>query len=105
MSDFSWAPVVMGIVLICTALLDIFMTVLHTQIESPISNGLTRRLWRILTSVAERLPENTGGVLLAWGAPMMIVGIIVFWLTLLIVDFGLLYLPFVHDTSLCVSGA
>src|SRR5437867_11058668 len=99
MNDFSWAAVLAGLVLIFAALLDIFMTVLHTQIESPISNGLARGLWRILTGVAEHLPERTGGAVLAWGAPTMILCIIVFWATLLVVGFGLLYLPVIHNPT------
>jgi hypothetical protein len=41
---------------------------------------------------------------LAWGAPLMIVGIIVFWAGLLIFGFGLLYLPVIHDGSYFTTG-
>ena len=60
--------------LICTAVLDVFITVLHTQIESR-------------------------GAVLAWGAPIMIVGIIVFWVSLLVFGLGLLYMPVIHNAN------
>lgn len=99
MSTADWSAVVLGIALICTAVLDVFITVLHTQIESPISNRLARWFWRVLTAATCRLDDTPRGAVLAWGAPIMIVGIIVFWVSLLVFGFGLLYVPVIHDPS------
>jgi hypothetical protein len=99
MNAAALAPVLLGLALICTAVLDVCMTVLHTQVESPISNGLARALWRILTRTTDRVPDELRGAMLAWGAPIMIVGILVFWAGLLVVGFALLALPMIHDST------
>ena len=76
------------------------MTVLHTQVESPISNYLNRQLWRVLLAVGRWLPEPARAELLGWGTPLMIGGILVFWSVLYVVGFALLYVPVVHDPSM-----
>lgn len=97
MVDLAWIAIPLGLALIGVSVLDVFMTVLHTQVESPISNYLNRLFWRGMLTTSRRLPERTRGELLGWGAPLMIAGILVFWSLLYIVGFALLYLPFVHD--------
>ena len=69
MSAATWVAALFGAALICTALLDVFITVLHTQVESPISNGLARGFWRLLTWATKGLTDEARGAVLAWGAP------------------------------------
>ena len=71
----AWIAIPLGLGLIGLSLLDVFLTVLHIQVESPVSNYLNRRLWRFLVAVGRRLPEPALGELLGWGAPLMIAGI------------------------------
>lgn len=78
-------------------MLDVFLTVLHVQVESPMSNWFNRRFWWALLSVAERLPGRARDDLLGWGAPLMIGGIIAVWAVSYVVGFGLVYLPFIYD--------
>jgi hypothetical protein len=92
-----WITVPFGLLLIATAMLDVFLTVLHTQAESPISNYLNRSFWALLRGVASPLPARIRDEILGWGAPLMISGILVFWTILYIVGFALLYVPFIHD--------
>lgn len=99
MTFSTFSAAFLGIALIGTAVLDVFITVLHTQIESPISNRLARWFWRVLTAATCRLDDTPRGAVLAWGAPIMIVGIIVFWVSLLVFGFGLLYVPVIHNAS------
>lgn len=99
MVDLAWIAIPLGLALIGLSVLDVFMTVLHTQVESPISNHLNRLFWRGMLAVSRPLPERLRGGLLGWGAPLMIGGILVFWSLLYIVGFGLLYLPYVHNES------
>jgi hypothetical protein len=80
-------------------MLDVVMTVLHVQVESPISNHLNRRFWKLLLMMSRRLAPRARDEVLGWGAPMMIGGIVAFWSILYIVGFALLYEPFVHDAS------
>jgi hypothetical protein len=94
----TWVAVPLGLFLIGLALLDVFLTVLHIQVESPISNEVNRRFWRVVVFVSRRLPEHTRDSVLGWGAPLMIGGIVVFWAALYILGFALLYVPFIqHD--------
>ena len=99
MDGFAWIAIPLGLGLIALAMLDVFLTVLHVQVESPISNHLNRRVWRLLLSLSRLLPTNTRDAILGWGAPLMIGGIVVFWSLLYIVGFALLYVPFVHDPT------
>jgi hypothetical protein len=97
--DLAWLAVPLGLALIGLSLLDVFLTVLHVQVESPISNELNRALWRVLVAVSRRLPKRPRDEVLGWGAPLMIGGILAFWSVLYIVGFALLYLPFIHDAG------
>ena len=80
-------------------MLDVFLTVLHVQVESPISNHLNRRSGCFSSMVSRRLPADSRDTILGWGAPLMIGGIVVFWSILYVVGFALLYVPFVHDPA------
>lgn len=99
MDGLAWIAIPLGLGLIVLAMLDVFLTVLHIQLESPISNRLNRRCWQLLLAVSRRLPPDTRDAVLGWGAPLMIGGIVVFWSLLYIVGFALLYAPFVHDPA------
>ena len=95
----AWTAVPLGLGLIVLAMLDVFLTVLHVQIESPISNRLNRRCWQLLLAISRRLPATSCEEILGWGAPLMIGGIVMFWSLLYVVGFALLYAPFVHDPA------
>jgi len=95
----AWIAIPIGLGLIGLTMLDVFLTVLHVQVESPISNRLQRRCWKLLLAVSRPLPAHVRDEILAWGAPLMIGGIIVFWSLLYVVGFALLYVPFVHDPA------
>jgi hypothetical protein len=92
-----WLTVPLGLLLVATAMLDVFLTVLHTQAESPISNYLNRSFWSLLWRVSGPLPARLRDEILGWGAPLMISGILVFWTALYIVGFALIFLPAIHD--------
>jgi hypothetical protein len=96
-ASIAWVTVPLGLALIFLGVLDVFLTVLHVQVESPISNQLNRAFWRGLLAATRGLPERARGEVLGWGAPLMIGGILVFWSLLYIVGFALLYVPFIHD--------
>ena len=99
MPAYAWITVPLGLGTIALAMLDIAMTVLHIQIESPISNHLNRRFWKILVAISNRLPAGARDGMLGWGAPLMIAGMIGLWSILYVVGFALLYQPFIHDPA------
>jgi hypothetical protein len=97
--ELAWIAVPPGLVLIALATLDILLTVLHVQVESPFSNRLHRRFWYGLLLVSRGLPEGARAGVLGWGAPLMIGGVVVFWSALYVIGFALLYAPYVHDPA------
>src|SRR5215210_7048327 len=96
----SWLLVPIGLACILVTLLDIFLTVLHIQRESPISNRLNRLLWAALLLATARFPLAVRAAVLAWGMPLMIAGIIGFWVVLYVLGFALLYLPLLPDPAM-----
>jgi hypothetical protein len=105
MAGLTLIAVPLGLVLIALGMLDVFLTVLHVQVESPISNQVHRRLWQVLLAVSRGLPDRSRAEVLGWGAPLMIGGILLFWSTLYVLGFALVYVPFIHDTTaFSVSG-
>jgi len=99
MAGLAWITIPLGLVLIALAMLDVFLTVLHIQVESPISNWVNRRLWQLLLAVSRGLPDRSRAEVLGRGAPLMIGGILVFWSTLYVFGFALVYLPFIRNAS------
>jgi hypothetical protein len=97
--ELAWITIPFGLTLVGLAMLDVFLTVLHVQVESPISNHLERRVWQLLVQISRTLPPHARDELLGWGAPLMIGGIVVFWSILYVVGFALLYVPYVHSPS------
>lgn len=90
----------LGALLIAVTLFDIVATVLHPQVESPLSNRLHRAIWRVLRLPEARLRQRARyHALLNWGLPLMIAGLIALWLLLLLVGFALLYFPWIADPA------
>jgi hypothetical protein len=92
-----WLTVLLGLLLIALSLLDIVLTVLHIQAESPLSNRLNRLLWRALLALTRPLPSPARAGLLGWGIPLMVGADLALWFSLYIVGFGLVYTPFIDD--------
>jgi potassium channel LctB len=93
----TWPAVLLGLLLIMLSLLDIVLTVLHIQAESPLSNRLNRLLWRALLALTRPLPGPARAGLLGWGIPLMVGADLALWFSLYIVGFGLVYTPFVEN--------
>jgi hypothetical protein len=75
------------------SLLDIGLTVLHIQAESPISVRLNRAIWTVMLRASALLPRDGKNRLLAWGFPVMVGTTIALWIVLYVTGFGLLYAP------------
>jgi hypothetical protein len=81
--------IVVGLVLICSALIDVFMTVLYYDDVGFLSRRLYRGIWRILRVIGGRRANKPK--ILALGVPLMIGGTLVMWLGLIVLGFGSLY--------------
>lgn len=87
----------LGTIILLAVYFDLWATVLHPGIESPLSNRFHRVTWRtlcILSKVAPR-PDR----LLYAGLPLLIGGLILLWLLLLGGGFALLYYPWVGNPA------
>ena len=97
MIDVTQIGVLLGIGMILVTLIDISMTVLHVQAESPLSNGVNRLIWRLLKIITAPLPREVRDEVLAWGLPIMVGADLGLWIVLYVVGFGLVYLPMMSD--------
>ena len=87
----------LGTIILLAVYCDLWATVLHPGLESPLSNRFHRTAWRtlcILSKVAPR-PDR----LLYAGLPLLIGGLILLWLILLGGGFALLYYPWVGNPA------
>ena len=99
MTAVSWLAAPVGVALVATGLVDMAATVLHTQIESPISNRLNRALWYAIRTGARVLPGSGRDRVLSWGLPVMVGSTIAFWVVCSVVGFAALYMPAIHDPA------
>ncbi len=86
--------------MLCIALVqfDIVATVLHPEIESPLSSRLQRLTRRFLGVIGGIIPRRRARMLLLnWSLPMMVAGLIMLWLLLLALGFALIYYPWIGD--------
>ncbi len=80
-----------GVLLVGLVFLDVFLTVLHPQAESPFSSRLQRALWRGLRGLSHALRGRARHRVLGQAVPLMIAALVTAWLGLLLVGFGLIY--------------
>jgi len=90
-----WAAVPLGLLLVTASLMDVGLTVLHIQAESPVSNKLNRAAWQLLATLSRPFGRRVQGRVLAWGLPLLTATTIGFWVVLHIAGFGLIFSPFV----------
>lgn len=96
--------VVAGVGLLGLVGFDLVATVLHPEVESPLSTRFQHLTWRLLVALERIVPERAGvPLLLNWGLPLMVVGLIALWLALLALGFALIYAPWLGDPA--VFGA
>lgn len=95
----AWIMIPIGVVVVALAFLDIFLTVLHVEAESFLSNRVARGFWWAIWYGTQPLPFGSRNHLLAWGAPLMIVGVIALWALLYVVGFACIYVGMIHDPA------
>lgn len=86
---------ILGTIILLAVYFDIWATVLHPGIESPLSNRFHRAVWRALCIISKIVPRSDR--LLYAGLPLLIGGLILLWLLLLGGGFALLYYPWIGD--------
>ena len=88
----------LGLTLLGMTAFDIWATVLHPGMESPLSNRFHRAGWRLISGVARRVPF--GARLREAALPLLVAGLISLWIMLIFLGFAALYLPWLD-----VAGA
>lgn len=108
----SWAltgvTVLCGVSMVLLVAFDVVVTVLHPEVESPLSTRFQLLLWRLLRALQRRLTpqhegQERGRTVLNWGLPLMVSGLIVLWLTVLAFGFALIYYPWIGDSHAFAS--
>jgi hypothetical protein len=87
----------LGLALLGLAAFDIWATVLHTGLESPLSNRFHRAGWRFISGVARYVPF--GARLREAALPLLVAGLISLWIMLLFLGFAALYIPWLDVTG------
>lgn len=81
-------------------LLDVMATVLHPEVESPLSARFQRTTWWVLNRVQRLVGERNGVyVVLTWALPIMVTGLIGTWLLLLASGFAVIYFPWLANPA------
>ncbi len=93
-----------GLLLVLLVQFAIVATVLHPEVESPLSTRLQRLTWQTLRAVDNVVPKR-GNVskVLNWALPLMVAGLIILWLMLLAVGFALVVAPWLGDPAVFLS--
>ena len=85
---------ILGVALLLLVAFDVYVTVLHAAGRpGPISDGITRLIWRISLTVAFRLSRARRHRLLNAVGPLMMPAIVTVFVALLVIGFALIYLP------------
>ncbi|MEX2670726.1 MAG: ion channel [Phycisphaeraceae bacterium] len=88
----DWAICIIGVVVVLVTLIDIALSVLHTDINGPIGGNLHRAIWHGAVMITRRLPRFRRGILSLAG-PLMMLAMFVVWATLFITGFALIVWP------------
>jgi hypothetical protein len=94
MNSAAWTSTFTGIGLLGLVALDIYRTILHSRGRSgPVTEALTRAVWRLGRSVAFRRPRLGRHRLLNHIGPLLLPGIVATLVALLILGYALVYWP------------
>ena len=90
---------VAGVLLIASALRDVFDTLFHPGGRAALSRGVMRIVWRAFKPVAKRRQSW-----ISLAGPVMVVAIIGCWAFSLIVGWALIYWPHMNDSFAFTAG-
>ena len=92
--------VLVGVALVLLMQYDVVATVLHPDVEGPVSSLFQRGIWTILRRIAVRMPRRrVSWAVMNWGLPLLVAGLIALWMVLLMLGFALIYYPWIRDPS------
>ncbi|MBC8078443.1 MAG: hypothetical protein H7Y32_20365, partial [Chloroflexales bacterium] len=96
--------VLVGVAIVLLVQYDIVATVLHPDIEGPLSSLFQQGVWNALRTLAQRMPRRKiGWAVLNWSLALMVAGLISLWLALLMLGFALIYYPWISNPAIFAS--
>ena len=95
MELWRWAVTAAGLALMLLAMVDLFLTALHPDVDGPLARNTQRAVWRVLVAGDRR--SNRRRRLMALAGPLMMVLTFVAWVSALVVGFALATWPFLGD--------
>lgn len=95
MGLWRWPVAMAGVSLMLLAMVDLFLTALHPDIDGPLAQNTQRAVWRLLVAGDRR--RNQRRRLMALAGPLMMVLTFVTWVTALVFGFALVAWPFLGD--------
>lgn len=82
-----------GAAIVLLGLADAFLTILHPDLDGPVTRALNRGIWRVATEGARLVPQHRRDAL-AFAGPVMIVADVLLWMILPILGYALMVWPF-----------
>ena len=96
MTVLQWISIVAGVALAVLVVIDVFLTIVHPDLEGPVAKRLQRETWRLALAVGRRWRSHRRG-LLALAGPVMTVLTFVVWIGLFVLAFAFLFWPFLES--------
>jgi hypothetical protein len=96
MTVLEWVSIVVGVILAALVVVDVFLTVVHPDLEGPLAKRIQRETWRLALALGRRWRRHRRG-LRALAGPVMTVATFVIWIGLFVFAFALLFWPFLES--------
>lgn len=98
MGAIDWAAVVVGGALMGGSLADLFLTVLHPDVDGPLAGAVQRALWRLVVAGDRRRRQRRRVMALA--GPLMMVATFAVWVLSFTFGLALVVCPFLGSSYL-----
>ena len=95
----TWVSIAGGMLLILLALRDILLTLMTATGRGPVSSRFMAVIWRVMRPVAVRWRSYR-----EMAGPLVFLGVIASWTTMIVVGWGLIYWPFLPNEFLVDFG-
>ena len=96
MGLWQWPVAASGLALMLLAMVDLFLTALHPDVDGPLARNTQRAVWRLVVAGDRR--RNRRRRLMALAGPLMMVLTFVAWVAALVLGFALVVWPFLGET-------
>ncbi len=92
----EWISTVAGAALAVLVIVDVFLTIVHPDLEGPLAKVLQRETWRVAMAAGRRWRSHRRG-LMALAGPVMTVLTFAVWIGLFVVACALVFWPFLDS--------